>query len=58
MPPALSHHASPLSHHASQPLSHHASMYYWYKIKIFDETPEDKYEAETISLDYIFFSDC
>ncbi len=21
----------------------------------FDETPEDKFEAETISLDYIFF---
>jgi hypothetical protein len=32
-------------------------MYYWYKIAFFDETPEDKYEAETISVDYIFFSD-
>jgi hypothetical protein len=30
-------------------------MYYWYKIAFFDETPEDKYEAETISVDYIIF---
>jgi hypothetical protein len=32
-------------------------MYYWYKIAFFDETPEDKYEAETIPVDYIIFSD-
>jgi hypothetical protein len=32
-------------------------IYYWYKIAFFDETPEDKYEAETISMDYIIFSD-
>jgi hypothetical protein len=32
-------------------------MYYWYEIAFFDETPEDKYEAETISVDYIIFSD-
>jgi hypothetical protein len=32
-------------------------MYYWYKIAFFDETPEDKYEAETISVDCIIFSD-
>jgi hypothetical protein len=32
-------------------------MYYWYKITFFDETPEDKYEAETISADYIIFSE-
>ncbi len=25
------------------------------KWHFFDETPEDKFEAETISLDYIFF---
>jgi hypothetical protein len=31
-------------------------MYYWYKIAFFDETPEDKYEADTISVDYIIFS--
>jgi hypothetical protein len=31
-------------------------MYYWYKIEFFDETPEDKSEAETISVDYIIFS--
>jgi hypothetical protein len=31
-------------------------MYYWYKIAFFDETPEEKYEAETISVDYIIFS--
>jgi hypothetical protein len=31
-------------------------MYYWYKMALFDETPEDKFEAETISLEYIFFS--
>jgi hypothetical protein len=30
-------------------------MYYWYKIACFDETPEDKYEADTISVDYIIF---
>jgi hypothetical protein len=30
-------------------------MYYWYKTVFFYETPEDKYEAETISVDYIFF---
>jgi hypothetical protein len=30
-------------------------MYYWYKLAFFDETPEDKYEADTISLDYIIF---
>jgi hypothetical protein len=30
-------------------------MYYWYKIAFFDETPEDKYEADTISVDYIIF---
>jgi hypothetical protein len=33
------------------------TMYYWYKIAFFDETPEDNYEAETISVDYIIFSD-
>jgi hypothetical protein len=33
------------------------TMYFWYKIAFFDETPEDKYEADTISVDYIFFSD-
>jgi hypothetical protein len=32
-------------------------MYNWYKIAFFDETPEDKYEAETIPVDYIIFSD-
>jgi hypothetical protein len=32
-------------------------MYYWYKMVFFDEMPEDKYEAETISVDYIIFSD-
>jgi hypothetical protein len=32
-------------------------IYYWYKIAFFDETPEDKYEAETIFMDYIIFSD-
>jgi hypothetical protein len=30
-------------------------MYYWYKIAFFDETPEDKYEADTISVGYIIF---
>jgi hypothetical protein len=30
-------------------------MYYWYKIAFFDETPEDKYEADTISVEYIIF---
>jgi hypothetical protein len=33
------------------------TIYYWYKIAFFDETPEDKYEADTISVDYIIFSD-
>ncbi len=33
------------------------TMYYWYKTAFFDETPEDKYEADTISMDYIIFSD-
>jgi hypothetical protein len=32
-------------------------MYYWYKMAFFDETPEDENEAETISMNYIFFSD-
>jgi hypothetical protein len=32
-------------------------MYYWYKIAFFDETLEDNYEAETISVDYIILSD-
>jgi cyclopropane fatty-acyl-phospholipid synthase-like methyltransferase len=32
------------------------TMYYWCKMAFFDETPEDKGEAETISLDYILFS--
>jgi hypothetical protein len=32
-------------------------MYFWYSITFFDKTPEDKYEAETISMDYIIFSD-
>ncbi len=32
------------------------TMYYWYKIAFYDETPEDKCEAETISVDYIIFS--
>jgi hypothetical protein len=27
------------------------------KIAFFNETPEDKYEAETISIDYLIFSD-
>ena len=27
-------------------------MYNWYKIAFFDETPEDKYDSETISVDY------
>jgi hypothetical protein len=26
-------------------------MYNWYKIAFFDETPEDKHEAKTISMD-------
>ncbi len=26
------------------------------KIAFFDETPEDKYEVDTISMDYIIFS--
>ncbi len=30
-------------------------MHYWYKMALFDETPEGKFEAETISLEYIFF---
>jgi hypothetical protein len=30
-------------------------MYYWYKIAIFDEAPEDKPEAATVSVDYIIF---
>jgi hypothetical protein len=30
-------------------------MYHWYKIAFFDETPEDKYEADTISVEYIIF---
>jgi hypothetical protein len=30
-------------------------MYYWYKMAFFDETSEDKYEAETISVDNIVF---
>jgi hypothetical protein len=32
-------------------------MYSWYKIAFFDGTQEDKFEAETISVDYIIFSD-
>jgi hypothetical protein len=32
-------------------------MYYWYKIAFFDEIPEDKHEADTISVDYIIISD-
>jgi hypothetical protein len=32
-------------------------MYYWYKISFFDETPEEKYKAETISVENIIFSD-
>jgi hypothetical protein len=32
-------------------------MYYWYKIAFCDETLEDEYEADTISVDYIIFSD-
>jgi hypothetical protein len=31
-------------------------MYFWCKIAFFDETSEDKSEAETISMDYIIFS--
>ncbi len=31
------------------------TMYYWYTVKFFYKTPEDKYEAETISVDYIIF---
>jgi hypothetical protein len=31
-------------------------MYYWYKIAFCDETL-DEYEADTISVDYIIFSD-
>jgi hypothetical protein len=30
-------------------------MYYWYKIAFFDETPEEKFEAETISADLTLF---
>jgi hypothetical protein len=30
-------------------------MYYWYKMAVFYGTPEDKYEAEMISVDYIIF---
>jgi hypothetical protein len=33
------------------------TMYYWYKMALFDELPKGKYEAETISMDYIIFSD-
>ncbi len=33
------------------------TVYYWYKIAFFDETPEDKYEVDTISVDCIIFSD-
>jgi hypothetical protein len=33
------------------------TMYYWYKMAFFDKTPEDENEAETISVDYIIFSD-
>jgi hypothetical protein len=33
------------------------TMYYWYKMAFLDETPEDKYEAEMISVGYIIFSD-
>jgi hypothetical protein len=32
-------------------------MNYWYKIAFFDETPEDKCEADTISMGSIIFSD-
>jgi hypothetical protein len=32
------------------------TMYYWYKIAFFDEAPEDKPEAKTVSVDYIIFS--
>jgi hypothetical protein len=28
-------------------------MYYWYKTAFFDEAPEDKPEAATVSVDYI-----
>jgi hypothetical protein len=31
-------------------------MYYWHTMAFLDEIPEDKFEAETISVDYIFFS--
>ncbi len=30
-------------------------MYYWYKLAFLYETPEDKYQAEAISVDHIFF---
>jgi hypothetical protein len=30
-------------------------MYYWHTMAFLDEIPEDKFEAETISVDYIFF---
>jgi hypothetical protein len=30
-------------------------MYYWHTMAFLDEIPEDKLEAETISVDYIFF---
>jgi hypothetical protein len=29
---------------------------YWHTMAFLDEIPEDKFEAETISVDYIFFS--
>jgi hypothetical protein len=31
------------------------AMYYWYNMAFFEETPEDKYEAETIFVHYINF---
>jgi hypothetical protein len=30
-------------------------MYYYFKTLFLEETPEDKYETETISVAYIFF---
>jgi hypothetical protein len=31
-------------------------MYYWYKIAFLDETPEEKFKAETISVDLTLFA--
>jgi hypothetical protein len=43
-----------MRHWARWPRIFGLGLYYWYKIALFDETPVDKFEAETISLEYIF----